>query len=125
MEQRHARRRLGRLDGEATVELHPAMPNGSGSRAAQWFRLRSRRGEIRVCARLTAELMPGTVFMPFHFAEATANLLTNAAQDPVAKIPEYKVCAVVEPVGDANHSTRPGRHVPPRSPSPPDPLRPQ
>ena len=37
---------------------------------------------------------PGTVFMPFHFAEAAANELTNAALDPVAKIPEYKVCAV-------------------------------
>ena len=38
--------------------------------------------------------------MPFHFAEAAANVLTQAALDPVAKIPEYKVCAVtVEPVG--------------------------
>jgi len=40
------------------------------------------------------------VFIPFHFAEAAANALTNAALDPIAKIPEYKVCAVkVEPVG--------------------------
>ncbi len=37
---------------------------------------------------------PGTVFLPFHFAEASANKLTNAALDPVSKIPEYKVCAV-------------------------------
>jgi len=37
---------------------------------------------------------PGIVFMTFHFAEAAANLLTNPALDPVAKIPEYKVCAV-------------------------------
>ena len=36
----------------------------------------------------------GVVFIPFHFAEAAANLLTIAALDPVAKIPEYKVCAV-------------------------------
>jgi predicted molibdopterin-dependent oxidoreductase YjgC len=36
----------------------------------------------------------GTVFMSFHFAESAANLLTTAALDPVAKIPEYKVCAV-------------------------------
>jgi predicted molibdopterin-dependent oxidoreductase YjgC len=38
------------------------------------------------------------VFMPFHFAEAAANILTNSAIDPVAKIPEYKVCAIrIEP----------------------------
>jgi predicted molibdopterin-dependent oxidoreductase YjgC len=36
----------------------------------------------------------GTVFIPFHFAQAAANRLTNAALDPVSKIPEYKVCAV-------------------------------
>ena len=40
------------------------------------------------------EIAPGTVFVPFHFAEAAANVLTHAALDPVAKIPEYKVCAV-------------------------------
>jgi len=37
---------------------------------------------------------PGVVFIPFHFAEAAANMLTNAALDPIAKIPEYKVAAV-------------------------------
>jgi formate dehydrogenase major subunit len=37
---------------------------------------------------------PGMVFVPFHFAEAAANVLTNPALDPVAKIPEYKVAAV-------------------------------
>ena len=44
-------------------------------------------------------MTPGLVFIPFHFAEAAANALTHAALDPVAKIPEYKVCAVrVEPL---------------------------
>jgi len=48
--------------------------------------------------RLTGGIIPGIVFMPFHFAEAAANLLTHAALDPVARIPEYKICAVaVEP----------------------------
>ncbi|OGL22771.1 MAG: hypothetical protein A3G97_00635 [Candidatus Rokubacteria bacterium RIFCSPLOWO2_12_FULL_69_21] len=62
------------------------------------MRLRSRRGAVPARARLTGGITPGTVFMPFHFAEAAANLLTHAALDPVAKIPEYKVCAVaVEP----------------------------
>jgi formate dehydrogenase major subunit len=44
--------------------------------------------------RVTDDIKRGVVFIPFHFAEAAANTLTNSAIDPVAKIPEYKVCAV-------------------------------
>ncbi|MEW6203208.1 MAG: formate dehydrogenase subunit alpha [bacterium] len=54
----------------------------------------SRRGEVQVKAKVSDIVPPGTVFMPFHFAEAAANKLTIAALDPVAKIPEYKVCGV-------------------------------
>jgi len=54
----------------------------------------SRRGSVRVKARLTEGIRQGTVFLPFHFREAPANLLTIKALDPVAKIPEFKVCAV-------------------------------
>jgi len=54
----------------------------------------SRRGEVIAKARVTEVSSPGVVFMTFHFAESPANLLTNSALDPVAKIPEYKVCAV-------------------------------
>ncbi len=54
----------------------------------------SRRGKVRVNARISDNLPPGIVFMTFHFKEAAANLLTIDALDPVAKIPEYKVCAV-------------------------------
>jgi predicted molibdopterin-dependent oxidoreductase YjgC len=62
-------------------------------------RVLSRRGEIEVGVRLTDKIKPGVVFIPFHFAEAAANVLTIGAFDPIAKIPEYKVCAVrVEPV---------------------------
>jgi predicted molibdopterin-dependent oxidoreductase YjgC len=58
----------------------------------------SRRGEIQIAARVTDRVMPGTVFLAFHYREAPANRLTIAALDPVAKIPEFKVCAVkVEP----------------------------
>jgi predicted molibdopterin-dependent oxidoreductase YjgC len=58
----------------------------------------SRRGEITLKVRITDRIKPGIVFIPFHYAEAAANMLTNAAIDPIAKIPEYKVCAVkVEP----------------------------
>ncbi|MBL0700098.1 MAG: formate dehydrogenase subunit alpha, partial [Desulfosarcina sp.] len=54
----------------------------------------SRRGEIKAKVLISGKAVDGTVFMPFHFAEAAANKLTNAALDPVSGIPEYKVCAV-------------------------------
>jgi formate dehydrogenase alpha subunit len=54
----------------------------------------SRRGEISTRVMITDRVSKGVVFMPFHFAENAANVLTNPACDPIAKIPEYKVCAV-------------------------------
>jgi formate dehydrogenase alpha subunit len=54
----------------------------------------SRRGEIEAEARISEKAVTGTVFIPFHYARGAANLLTSAALDPVAQIPEYKVCAV-------------------------------
>jgi formate dehydrogenase alpha subunit len=54
----------------------------------------SRRGKVKVKAKVADSLPPGVVFMTFHFKEAAANLLTLDALDPVAKIPGYKVCAV-------------------------------
>ncbi len=57
-------------------------------------RVASRRGRISVTAHVSDKIMEGCVFIPFHFAKAAANKLTNAALDPVCKIPELKVCAV-------------------------------
>ena len=54
----------------------------------------SRRGSIDVYARRDDMLKPGQVFIPFCYVESAANLLTNAALDPFAKIPEFKFCAV-------------------------------
>ena len=54
----------------------------------------SRRGEIDVYARRDDMLKSGQVFIPFCYVESAANLLTNAALDPFAKIPEFKFCAV-------------------------------
>lgn len=54
----------------------------------------SRRGKIQARLKVSSLAVSGTVFIPFHFAEAAANRLTNAALDPVSRIPEYKVCAV-------------------------------
>ena len=56
--------------------------------------VRSRRGQIEVPANVTARIVPGTVFLAFHFHEHPANALTIAALDPIAKIPEFKACAV-------------------------------
>ncbi len=58
------------------------------------IRIVSRRGEISARVLISEKAVEGSVFIPFHFAEAAANRLTNAALDPVSKIPEYKVCAV-------------------------------
>ncbi|MCL4823721.1 MAG: molybdopterin-dependent oxidoreductase, partial [Anaerolineales bacterium] len=67
---------------EARVEIHPADADIHGIRNDDPVRVTSRRGEV------------GVVFIPWHFHEAAANLLTNDALDPQAKIPEFKACAV-------------------------------
>ncbi len=89
---------------EAYVELHPDDARKIGlAWEDPWVRVSSRRGEIELVARVTDRITPGVVFIPFHFAEAAANVLTHGAFDPVAKIPEYKVCAVkVEALNGGN-----------------------
>jgi predicted molibdopterin-dependent oxidoreductase YjgC len=57
-------------------------------------KISSRRGEIEAKAHVTKRVGKGCVFMPFHFIESCANILTNPAHDPICKIPELKVCAV-------------------------------
>jgi predicted molibdopterin-dependent oxidoreductase YjgC len=65
-------------------------------------RISSRRGTVALRASVTEKTRVGVVFIPFHFAEAAANLLTIDALDPQAKIPEFKACAVkIEPVSEA------------------------
>lgn len=98
-------RRSEKLEQEAPgpyVEMNPEDAARIGLDGVRRVRVISRRGEIEVAVRLTERIRPGVVFIPFHYAEAAANALTHAALDPVAKIPEYKVCAVrVEPVSEA------------------------
>ena len=79
---------------EPWLEIHPEDARGLGLRDGEVVEVSSRRGSVRVKARLTEGIRQGTVFLPFHFREAPANLLTIKALDPVAKIPEFKVCAV-------------------------------
>jgi predicted molibdopterin-dependent oxidoreductase YjgC len=76
------------------VEISPEDAGRLGLGKSEPVRIISRRGEIETKAWITRRVSPGTVFIPFHFAEAAANVLTNPAVDPVAKIPEYKVAAV-------------------------------
>jgi formate dehydrogenase alpha subunit len=57
-------------------------------------RVTSRRGSIVLPAKVGGRVDPGVLFIPFHFWEAAANVLTNPAHDPTARIPEFKVCAV-------------------------------
>jgi formate dehydrogenase alpha subunit len=88
---------------EARLEIHPADAEIHGIRDGQAVRVSSRRGEVVLRATLTEKTSVGVVFTSFHFHEAAANLLTNDALDPQAKIPEFKACAVqVFPARDAD-----------------------
>jgi formate dehydrogenase alpha subunit len=79
---------------EARVDIHPADAEMHGIVNDMPVRVTSRRGEIVLRATVTEKTTVGVVFIPWHFAEAAANLLTNDALDPQAKIPEFKACAV-------------------------------
>ncbi len=90
-------RRSEKLDKEVPegyVEISPEDAGRLGLGKSERVRIVSRRGEIETRVWITRRVPPGIVFIPFHFAEAAANVLTNPAVDPVAKIPEYKVAAV-------------------------------
>ncbi len=79
---------------EGYVELNPQEAEKLEAEPNDEIRLVTRRGAITAKAMITRRVMPGTVFLPFHFIESCANALTNPASDPIVKIPEYKVCAV-------------------------------
>jgi predicted molibdopterin-dependent oxidoreductase YjgC len=79
---------------EALIEINPKDAQRGCIADGEMIRLASRRGEIVAKAKLTERVGAGLVFATFHFPESAANFLTNPALDPVAKIPEFKVCAV-------------------------------
>jgi formate dehydrogenase alpha subunit len=76
------------------MEISPTDARAMGIKDGEKVKVSSRRGEIQIKAKVSRKVDRGVVFIPFHFAEAAANVLTNPAYDPVAKIPEYKACAV-------------------------------
>ena len=65
-----------------------------GIKNGERISVKSRRGEITATARVGRKVSEGETWMPFHFADSPVNMLTNAALDEFARIPEYKVCAV-------------------------------
>jgi len=85
---------LNRLCPEGLVEIHPTDAEKLDLSDGDYLEITSRRGSIKMKAWLTERPGPGMIFVPFHFHEAPANILTHSEVDPVAKIPEFKVSAV-------------------------------
>jgi assimilatory nitrate reductase catalytic subunit len=91
-------RRIGPLVDhcpEPRVEIHPLLATKLGIADGEWITVQSRRGDCTLRAQVVKTIRPDTVFIPYHWAgPRSANQLTISAQDPISKIPEYKVCAV-------------------------------
>lgn len=87
-------RALDAIAPKARVEVHPDDARDLGVGNEEWVELASRRGSVQVQALITRDVAQGTLFLPMHFREAAANLLTSPALDPFGKIPEFKICAV-------------------------------
>jgi len=85
---------LNVLAPECFVEIARADAETYGLKSGDLVRIGSRRGQIEVKTLVSERAVPGTVFIPFHYVKAAANRLTNNALDPIAGIPEFKVCAV-------------------------------
>ena len=96
----HTRTQTGRalglngLLGEETADISPEDAERLGIKHGEMVRVKSRRGQVMVKAKVTKEILPGMVWMSFHFREGNANWLTNPAFDPISKTAEYKACAV-------------------------------
>ncbi len=98
-------RRSWDLEKEAPtgwIEINPEDAKELGIADGELVKASTRRGSVDVPAKVTDEIMQGVMFMPFHYKECAANVLTNNALDPIAKIPEFKACAVkVEKITEA------------------------
>ena len=85
---------LNVLNKEELLKIHPQDAEDCGISDDQMVEVSSRRGKVKVRARVTDTITPGTVSMTFHFAETPTNVLTSPELDTVAKTPATKVCAV-------------------------------
>jgi formate dehydrogenase major subunit len=89
---------LDLLEPGPTASLNPVTLARYGVAPGQSIKVTTRRGSIELTARADRTIQDGTIFIPFAYVEAAANVLTNPQLDPIAKIPEYKYCAVkIEP----------------------------
>jgi assimilatory nitrate reductase catalytic subunit len=80
---------------EPVAELHPTLGRRCGIGSGDKVRLRTRRGEVVMTARINDGIRPDTVFAPFHWGGAASiNRLTNPVLDPHSRMPSFKVCAV-------------------------------
>ena len=80
---------------EPIAEMHPQLAKRHGIADGAPVILRTRRGSAQFTSRITPDIRPDTIFVPFHWPdESSANRLTNDALDPVSRMPEFKVCAV-------------------------------
>jgi assimilatory nitrate reductase catalytic subunit len=91
-------RRIGPLVDqypEPRIEMHPQLAARLSIRDGDWTTVESRRGACTLRAQVVKTIRPDTIFIPYHWSgPRSVNQLTIAAQDPISKIPEYKVCAV-------------------------------
>jgi assimilatory nitrate reductase catalytic subunit len=87
---------------EPRMEMHPRLAQKLGIKDGEWATAESRRGTCTLRAQVVTTIRPDTIFIPYHWAgRKSANQLTISAQDPISKIPEYKVCAVRVKKADA------------------------
>jgi formate dehydrogenase major subunit len=85
---------LNAIEPDPVVMIHPEDLQKLGVEPGEIITIKSRRGKISAYARADIGIQTGTIFMAFCYNEASANLITNEALDPSAKIPEFKFCAV-------------------------------
>lgn len=85
---------INKISPEAYIEIHPDDAKQLGVNSGKIVKVSSRRGSINIKVLISDRPAKGMVFIPFHFKEAAANVLTSTALDPICKIPELKVCAV-------------------------------
>jgi assimilatory nitrate reductase catalytic subunit len=79
---------------EPRIEVHPRLAQKLGIADGDWATCETRRGALTLRAMVVTTIRPDTLFIPYHWAgDKSANRLTVAAQDPISKIPQYKVCA--------------------------------
>lgn len=85
---------LNKISGKSYIELNPETAREYNLMDNELIKISSRRGSIQTSVKITDAINPGIAFMPFHYVDGPANVLTNPVLDPIAKIPELKVACI-------------------------------